>query len=195
MKRVIGLTGGIGTGKTTVSNYISDSYKLPVLDADILARDAVKSGSSVLNQIIDRYPDILSPDGTLNRSKLGEIIFANPEERRWLEGMIHPVVRDRFLAAVHQFPLENTLIFVIPLLFESQMTDLVTEIWVVRCSLEQQLERVMQRNSLSLEQAQARINAQISLEVKCEKADVVLDNSLTLDLLLRQVDAALEGTG
>lgn len=195
MKRVIGLTGGIGTGKTTVSNYISDSYKLPVLDADVLARDAVKSGSSVLNKIIDRYPDILSPDGTLNRSKLGEIVFANPEERRWLEGMIHPVVRDRFLAAVHQFPLENTLIFVIPLLFESQMTDLVTEIWVVRCSKEQQLDRVMQRSSLSLEQAQARINAQISLEVKCEKADVVLDNSLTLDLLLRQVDAALEGTG
>lgn len=191
MKRIIGITGGIGTGKTTVSNYIADVYKLPVLDADILAREAVQPGSSVLNQITERYTDILLPDGMLNRAKLGEIIFNNSEERQWLEGLIHPYVGDRLSTAIHQLPPEKTLISVIPLLFEAQMTDLVTEIWVVRCSEQQQIERIMQRNSLSLDQAKSRIYAQMSLEEKCKKADIVLDNSSTLENLLKQIDRAL----
>ena len=191
MKRIIGLTGGIGTGKTTVSNYIADVYKLPVIDADILAREAVQPGSSILNKIADRHADILRSDGTLNRAKLGEIVFNNSEERQWLESTIHPYVGDRLSAAIEQLPPEKTLISVIPLLFEAQMTDLVTEIWVVCCSQKQQLERIVQRNSLTLEQAKSRIKAQMSLEEKCQKADLVLDNSSTVEELLKQVDKAL----
>ena len=193
MKRIIGLTGGISTGKTTVSNYMADVYKLPVLDADVYARNAVQPGSPVLSQIAARYGNnILEPDGTLDRPQLGEIIFRNPSERRWLEDIIHPEVRDRFLAAIHQ--LSETIVLVVPLLFEAHMTDLVTEIWVVSCLRQQQIDRLMQRNSLNFEQASARINAQMPLAEKCQKADIILDNSSSREILLTQVDAALLNT-
>ncbi|MBO1349478.1 MAG: dephospho-CoA kinase [Hormoscilla sp. GUM202] len=189
MKRIIGLTGGISTGKTTVSNYLADVYKLPVLDADVYARNAVQPGSPVLEKIAARYgSNILLPDGTLDRPQLGEIIFRNPSERQWLENIIHPEVRDRFLAAIHQ--LSETIVLVVPLLFEARMTDLATEIWVVSCDRQQQIDRLMQRNALSVEQAEARINAQMPIEKKCQQADIILDNSSSIEMLLRQVDAA-----
>lgn len=189
-RRIIGLTGGIGTGKSTVSHYLAMSYQLPILDADIYAREAVQKSSPILNAITHRYnSNILLPDGTLNRKKLGEIVFNNIHERRWLEQQIHPSVRDRLSEEINNLT-QQTAVLVVPLLFEAQMTDLVTEIWVVYCSRQQQLERLMQRDNLTLEQAQARINSQMSIEEKCDRADVVLDNSSTLNALLKQVDAA-----
>lgn len=198
--RAIGLTGGIATGKTAISNYLADTYKFPILDADIYAREAVHPGSPILNSIVERYgADILLLDGNLNRSELGNIIFCNPAERQWLEQQIHPYVRRRFvegtqscIAALSQVS-QNTLTFVlvVPLLFEAEMTDLCTEIWVVYCSPEVQLERLMQRDGLSCDRASARINAQMPIAQKCQKADVVLDNSSTLDSLFLQVDALL----
>jgi dephospho-CoA kinase len=191
--RLIGLTGGIGTGKSTVSQYLATTYHLPILDADIYAREAVQVGSPILSAIAQRYgSDILLPDGTLNRQKLGEIVFGNIDERRWLEQQIHPYVRDRLVEAIHKLPSLQTLVLVVPLLFEARMTDLVTEIWVVYCSQQQQLERLIQRDHLTLEQAQARITSQMLIEEKCKLADVVLDNSSTLEALLQQVDAALK---
>ena len=190
-KRIIGLTGGIATGKTTVTNYLASAYNLPILDADIYARDAVSVGSPILDAIAQRYgEEILLPDSSLNRQKLGEIIFNRQGERDWIEGLIHPYVGKQFLKAIAQSPAQ-ILVLVVPLLFEAGMTDLVTEIWVVRCSLEQQLQRLMQRNHLTKEQAQARINSQLSLEEKAALADVVLDNSSTLEALLKQVDVAV----
>mgnify|MGYP000542409127 CR=1 FL=1 len=98
-------------------------------------------------------------------------------------------MRDRFIWEINKLP-QTTVVLVIPLLFEAQMTDLVTEIWVVYCSV-QQLERLMQRDNLTLEQARARIDSQMSIDEKCDRADVVLDNSSTLEALLKQVDAAI----
>ena len=99
MKRIIGLTGGIGTGKTTVSNYLASHYNLPVLDADIYAREAVQPGSQVLEEIQERYGlAILLPDGKLDRLRLGQIVFSSASERLWLEQRIHPYVRDRITA-------------------------------------------------------------------------------------------------
>ncbi|MBW4577892.1 MAG: dephospho-CoA kinase [Aphanothece sp. CMT-3BRIN-NPC111] len=195
MKRIIGLTGGIGTGKSTVSNYLASIHRLPVLDADVYARVAVQPGSPVLSQIAERYgAGVLLSDRTLNRRRLGEIVFSNPAERRWLEEQIHPYVRDRFLAELdaleaQQYP---TVVLVVPLLFEAGMTDLVTEIWVVYCSKEQQMQRLMERERLSLEQAQARINSQMPIEEKRDLASIVLDNSSTLESLIKQVDLALK---
>lgn len=190
-RRLIGLTGGIGTGKSTVSHYLATAYQLPVLDADIYAREAVQLGSPVLGAIAERYgSNILLPDGTLNRSNLGQIVFSNPSERRWLEQQIHPYVRERMLEVIYELPIQ-TVILVVPLLFEVGMTDLVTEIWVVRCSKQQQLERLMLRNQLTLEQAQARIHSQLPIEEKVARADIVLDNSFTLEHLLKQVDLAI----
>ncbi len=190
MKRIIGLTGGIATGKTTVSNYLAHRYQLPVLDADIYAREAVQVGSPIHSKICDRYGSgVQLPDGTLNRKRLGEIVFTNPAQRQWLEQQIHPYVRDRFQSELNTL-VAPTIVLVVPLLFEAEMTDLATEIWVVSCSPEQQLRRMIERDRLSLEQAQARINSQLPLAEKVARADVVLDNSSTPEALLKQVDLA-----
>ncbi|WP_446387143.1 dephospho-CoA kinase [Coleofasciculus sp. B1-GNL1-01] len=194
LKRIIGLTGGIGTGKTTVSNYLADTYQLPILDADIYARDAVQPGSPVLNRIITRYgSDVQLADGTLNRKRLGEIVFPNPKERQWLEQQIHPYVRDRIESQLNTSE-SPTVVVVIPLLFEANMTDLVTEIWVVSCPQDQQIQRIQERDRLSVEQAQSRLDSQLPLAEKVARADVVLDNSSTHDSLLQQVDRALMRT-
>lgn len=191
MTRIIGLTGGIATGKTTVSNYLANHHQLPVLDADIYAREAVELGSPVLSKISDRYGSIvLLEDGTLNRQSLASIVFNNPAERLWLEQQIHPYVRSRMTTELDP-QVNPTVILVVPLLFEAGMTDLVTEIWVVTCSPSQQLRRLRERNRLNLEQAIARINSQLPLSEKVRYADVVLDNSSTPEALLSQVDVAL----
>lgn len=190
-KRLIGLTGGIATGKSTVAEYLANNHNLPILDADIYARDAVAVGSPILEAIAQRYGiKILLADGNLHRGKLGEIIFNQPEEKNWLESLIHPYVGDRFHQVITQSS-APVLVLVIPLLFEAKMDHLASEIWVVSCTLQQQITRLIQRNNLSYDQAQARINSQIPLAEKINRADVVLDNSLTLDFLYQQIDVAL----
>ncbi|WP_377479798.1 MAG: dephospho-CoA kinase [Microcoleus anatoxicus] len=198
--RIIGLTGGIATGKTAISNYLGDRYGWRILDADIYAREAVCPGSPILSSIVERYgAGVLLPDGNLNRPELGNIIFCNPAERQWLEQQIHPYVRHRFVEATQSYIARShlvstntlTLVLAVPLLFEANMTDLCTEIWVVYCSPSVQLERLIKRDGLSVDLANARINSQFPLEQKCQKADVVLDNSSSLDSLFVQVDAII----
>ncbi|MGL6284575.1 MAG: dephospho-CoA kinase [Microcoleaceae cyanobacterium] len=199
--RLIGLTGGIGCGKTTVANYLGDRYKIPIWDADLYAREAVLPTSEIFKSIVQRYGvNLLQADGTLNRPKLGDIIFNNPEERRWLEEQIHPWVRQRFLTNINS--LQNTAelqekvaVLVIPLLFEANMTDLVTEIWVVYLPEALQIERLMQRDRLTDQQALERINSQMPLAKKCDRADVILDNSGNLADLLKQIDIAICSKG
>lgn len=196
-RRIIGLTGGIGMGKTTVSDYLAGVHRIPVLDADVYAREAVEPGSAILASITERYGSgVLLPDGQLDRQRLGDIIFHSPAERLWLEQQIHPYVRDRLVQTLHSAPLQDverypTVLMVIPLLFEARMTDLVTEIWVIQCSLEQQIERLRRRDRLSLAQAQARINSQMSIQRKVAHADVVLENASTLENLQSQIDRAI----
>ncbi len=196
-QRVIGLTGGIGMGKTTVSDYLAQTYHLPVLDADIFAREAVMPETEVLGSIVARYGSgVLLPDGSLDRKRLGDIVFNSPAERLWLEQQIHPYVRDRLEQALHVPPLCDVVqtpivVLVIPLLFEARMTDLVTETWVVQCDRAQQVERLIQRDRLTLEQAQARINSQMAIQKKIARADVVIENSGSMEELLQQVDRAL----
>lgn len=193
-RRLIGLTGSIGTGKTTVSNYLKQTYDLPVLDADIYAREAVQVGSPILSKIFERYGSSLElPDGTLNRKGLGEIIFKDQSQRQWLEQQIHPYVRDCFGAQLESI-VAPTIVLVIPLLFEANLTNLVTEIWVVSCLPQQQLRRLMERDHLTLEQASDRINSQFPLQEKVARADIILDNSSTLEELLKQIDLALQTT-
>lgn len=190
-RRLIGLTGGIGTGKSTVANYLADTYKFPVLDADLYAREAVQPGSPIVAEIFNRYgSQVQLPDGSLNRQALGEIIFDNSPEKAWLESKIHPYVRQQFVSAI-ELSKEN-LVLAIPLLFEAKMTDLVTEIWVVFCPVEKQIERLIQRDYLTQEQAIKRINNQMPIAEKVARADVVLNNSSTLEALWQQVDARID---
>ena len=187
-QRLIGLTGGIATGKTTVSNYLRDRYGLPILDADIYAKEAVEIDSPIFQKIIQRYgSEIQLENRALNRTKLGDIIFNNTDEKVWLEAQIHPYVRKRFQEVIDS--LDNQIIVLsIPLLIEANLTHLVSEIWVVYCDVEQQIQRLHQRNKLTEEQAIARIKNQLPLAEKIIRADVVLDNSGSLEYLYQQID-------
>lgn len=191
-RRIIGLTGGIATGKSTVSDYLASQYGLLVLDADVFAREAVAQGSEILRRVSDRYgSDILLSDGSLNRSRLGEIVFHDDVEKRWVEQQVHPYVRKRFKEETSAASSAQLLVYSIPLLFEANLTHLVTEIWVVACSPVQQLARLMSRSKLSKREAQARIDAQLSLAEKCDRSDYVLDNFGSREALFLQVDRLL----
>jgi len=190
-RRIIGLTGGIATGKSTVSDYVHQAYQVPVLDADQYARDAVSQDSPILTLIQKRYGnEILQADGSLDRSRLGQIIFNQPSEKQWLEQQIHPYVRQRIETELSQLS-ANLVLVVVPLLFEAKMTDLVTEIWVVTCSPEQQLARVMQRDGLSETEARSRIASQMPLAQKVAQADGVIHNQTSIAELQQQVERQL----
>lgn len=190
-KRLIGLTGGIATGKTTVSNYLAEQYKLPVLDADIYAREAVEKNSPILQTIFDRYGDKLKlSTGDLDRPALGEIIFNDAREKQWLESQIHPFVRDRFTQELQNI-VGDTIVLSIPLLFEANLTSLVTEIWVVTCDRASQIDRLQRRNGLEPQQAEARIDSQLPVAEKAALADLVLTNDAGLAELYAQIDLAI----
>lgn len=191
-QRLIGLTGGIATGKTTVSNYLQEKYHLPILDADLYSREAVNKDSPILSAIFTRYGDRLKlADGNLDRPQLGQIIFNDSLEKRWLEGQIHPYVRDRFQKELRHMH-GATIVLDIPLLFEADFTGIVTEIWVVSCDYLLQTTRLQKRNNLTLIQAQARISNQIPLKDKVAVADVVLNNNKDVAYLYAQVDKAMK---
>ncbi len=184
-------------GKTLISDYLAQVHQLPILDADVLARAAVAPESVLLAHIRDRYgPGILHGDGSLNRQRLSDIIFTSATERQWLEQQIHPYVYTALATALQTLPLSDIqqhpiAVLVVPLLFEARMTDLVTEIWVVHCHPDQQMERLQQRDHLNPSQIQARINSQMAIDKKIECADVVLDNSGTPEMLFAQIDHAI----
>ncbi|MGD1859255.1 MAG: dephospho-CoA kinase [Leptolyngbyaceae cyanobacterium] len=193
-QRIIGLTGGIATGKSTVGQYLADRHGLPVLDADEYARRAVEPGSPILAAIAQRYGQtLLLSNGALNRPQLGQIIFSDGAEKTWVEQQIHPFVRQCFATAMTELAAAPTVVHMIPLLFEADLTAQVTEIWVVACSPTLQLERLMTRNALSQEAAQSRIQNQWPLAQKVQQADVVLTNETTLPQLYIQVEKALAG--
>jgi dephospho-CoA kinase len=192
---IIGLTGGIAMGKTALSDYLHQAYQLPVLDADLYARAAVAPGTAGLDAIFQRYgTGLRRPDGSLDRRQLGAIVFANSAERHWLEQQIHPYVRQQMQADAQQHRTSDPhipIVFVIPLLFEADLTHWVSEIWVVYCPQIQQLQRLMARESLTEAEARLRIAAQIPIGQKCDRADVVLINEGTVAALEEGADRAL----
>ena len=179
--RVIGLTGGIATGKSSVASFFSERG-IPVIDADQLARDVVLPGSPALERISSLFgPDVLTTDGTLDRKRMGALIFADPVKRRQLEDILHPEIRrmaeeriSQAAAAGHQ-----RLIYMAPLLIEAGATDRVDDIWVVTVRPEVQLERLMKRDGINREQAQLVIDSQMPLSEKERYGSVVVDNSGT----------------
>ena len=188
-QRIIGITGGIATGKTTVSDYLHDIYNLPILDADLYARQAL-TGDRLL-KIKDHYGKIILDDhGNIDRRKLGAIVFESDSDRKWLESLIHPYVQECLVAEANRRS-PSTVVMVIPLLFEAKMENLVTEIWMIACDPQQQLQRLMNRNHLSESEALQRIASQMSQSEKIELADVVIVNSDNTEELFFQVDNAL----
>lgn len=185
---IIGLTGGIATGKSTVTNYLEQKYNFPVIDADVLAREAVRINSPIFQQILQRYGrEVTDKYGNLDRSKLGKIIFNNKIEKLWLESLIHPFVLNSFRQQIKTLDYQ-VIVLAIPLLFEAKMTNLATEIWVVACSFSTQIERLKARNNLATEDALLLINSQMPLGEKIKLANVVLDNNESLQYLFKQID-------
>ena len=178
MQRRIGLTGGIASGKSRVGRLL-EAYGWPVLDADSYAREALAAGSDATLEVLKRWGDaVRAPDEPLglNRAALGRIVFSEIEARRWLEQLVHPVVRRRFEQDLRGLSEAPCIVLMIPLLFEAGQTDLCSEVWLVDCEEEQQLERLMQRDELSEQEARLRIKAQWPLSRKRPLADRIIDN-------------------
>lgn len=177
--RVIGLTGGIATGKSTVARFFTERG-IPVIDADQLARDAVLPGTPALMKIVSLFGrEILTHDGLLDRKLLGTIIFSDPEKRRQLEDILHPEIRKRAEEHIAQAAADGhkRLIYMAPLLIEAGATDRVDDIWVVTVRPGVQLERLMRRDGISREQAQQLVDSQMPLSKKERYGSVVIDNS------------------
>ncbi|MGE7611581.1 dephospho-CoA kinase [Paenibacillus sp. NPDC101420] len=177
---IIGLTGGIASGKSTVSALLV-SKGARLVDADVIAREVMLPGHEVLAAAVKQFgSEILSPDGTLNRGKLGDIVFQDPAALQALNNLTHPAIRreikERMNSMEEEDPKKLTIVD-IPLLFESGLENMFHEILVVYVPREVQIARLMERNGLSLEQAEARLNAQMDIETKRNKADYIIDNS------------------
>jgi len=189
--KVIGITGGIASGKSTVSDYIR-SKGYPVLDADIYARKVVEPGSEGLKEIVEAFGEVaLNEDGTMNRQYVGSLIFNDKEKRDILNGITHPKIR-QMMNDERDFYLKTTHVFQdIPLLFENGLEDQMDEIIVVYVERDVQTERLMSRNELSESEAISRIDSQMSLEDKKARATVVFDNTETRETLYKQIDEFL----
>lgn len=178
MAITVGLTGGIASGKSTVSAILRE-HNIPVIDADIIAREVVELGKEAYNQIVKCFGrDILEEDGTLNRSALGEIVFNDEQKRQQLNAIVHPAVRKEMLSKRdHYLQHERNVILDIPLLFESNLTHLVDKVLLVYVDEEIQLKRLIERNGFSEREALARIKAQDPLKDKVAKSDEIINNN------------------
>ena len=188
--RVLGLTGGIGSGKSMVTQMFAQ-LGAAVIDADQLAREVVEPGQPALQEIAATFgPDVLLPDGRLDRPKLAQIIFANPVERGKLDAITHPRIRRRMeqlIKARRSGP--GVLIVDIPLLYENKRTSSVEKVIVVWVDPQTQLRRIQDRDGLSAQSAHQRVAAQMPLDAKRARADHVIDNSGSRDDTQHQFEA------
>ncbi|GAA0190039.1 hypothetical protein GCM10008944_02140 [Cytobacillus oceanisediminis] len=188
----VGLTGGIGSGKSTVSARLSELGAV-VVDYDLLAREAVEPGSAALAAIGARFgDDVIAPDGTLDRPALGSVVFADEQARRDLEAITHPAIRELAAARVAQAPAEAVVVHDHPLLVEMGMAGQCDTVVVVDVPTDVQVERLVEQRGMPEADARARLAAQTSREERLAVADEVLDNSGTREQLLDAVDALWE---
>jgi len=187
---LIGLTGGIASGKTFVSDYFA-SLGTPVIDADILARQAVEPDSAGLSALLEEFGEsILLPDRSLDRGKLRELIFSNPEHRDTVDNILHPIIRglsDKAIAHESEAGAAY-IIYAVPLLVETGQHERFDRIAVVDVPVETQIARLMQRDSTTSDKAQAILDAQASREQRLAIANDVIDNNGSKDETIAQVD-------
>lgn len=194
----IGLTGGIATGKSSVSAYLASKGAL-LIDADVIAREVMMPGHPVLAAAVERFGQaILNEDGTLDRKKLGSIVFQQPEERKALEAITHPAIRremrERAAAYALQHP-DKLVVSDIPLLYESGLEDGFEEVMVVYVPRTVQRDRLMSRDGMTTAQAEARMDVQMDIERKKQLADIVIDNSGIWSETEQQIDSFLQRKG
>lgn len=192
--RIIGLTGGIATGKSTVARFFSERGII-VIDADALSREAVLPGTPALQRIIEAFGSgILLPDGSLDRKALGAVVFADAQKRRVLEEILHPAIKLLADDKIRQAGQAGSrlVVYMAPLLIEAGISDRVDEIWVVSTTEEIQLERLMARDKLSREEAKRVIDSQMPLTEKKRFGRVVIDNSGTPEQTFRLLEKIMQ---
>lgn len=187
MSLVIGLTGGIASGKTTVANTFHQQFNIDIVDADIVARQVVEPGSDGLKAIAKHFgSDIIKATGCLDRAKLREIIFSAPEEKNWLDELLHPLIKNKILQDLNNTTSPYCLL-VIPLLIESGWQSLCSRILVVDVNENTQIERTVSRDQVSQNQVKNILAAQASREQRLAIADDIIENNSTCEQLLPQV--------
>ena len=193
--RVIGLTGGIASGKSTVGRLLEAQHAV-VIDADALAHACLRQDGPAYAGVLAHFgPTLLDAQGAIDRQKLGACVFSDPAQLAQLNQLVHPHVRSAMkarLASLEQAGNTRPVFLMVPLLYESNLVHWVDEVWVVYCRPEQQRERLMLRNQLSEAQATERLDAQWPIDQKRECADVVIDNTGTADALDKQIMQALQ---
>ncbi|MGI6684663.1 MAG: dephospho-CoA kinase [Bacillota bacterium] len=190
--KVIGLTGGIASGKSTVASFLKELGAY-VIDADKIAREIVLPGSSAYREIVREFgAGILKPDKHINRGKLGEIIFQNPEARKKLNEITHPKIylaMEEQIEAIKKRDSEGIIVLDVPLLIETGMTRIADEVWLAWLPEEEQMNRLMERDGLTKEEAEQRIKSQMPLQEKRKFAHRIIDTSGLLKDTRRQVNS------
>lgn len=193
MTFVLGLTGGIACGKSTVVAYVK-SLGYPIIDADVIAREVVEPQEEGLAALIAHFgPAILQPDGQLDRAALGALVFGNPQRLAEMNAILGPIIRNRLITEITRArKTDDALVVVdIPLLYEAQYETYMDQVAVVFVDEQTQLHRLMARNQFTKAEAKARIKSQGSLAEKCQRADHVIDNTGTKEATYRQIDQLL----
>jgi dephospho-CoA kinase len=187
----IGLTGGIASGKSTVAKLLTERGAI-LIDLDGIAREVVNPGQPSLFRIAQRFGQaVLQEDGSLNRKKLGDIVFADPSERKALEQIIHPAIRavmKERMAYYESIAPHKLIVVDVPLLFESGLESYFEQIMVVYVPRKMQLQRLMERSRLTVEEAERRLSAQMDIEDKKSRADILIDNSSSIAITERQIE-------
>ncbi|GAA4615368.1 dephospho-CoA kinase [Actinoallomurus liliacearum] len=184
----VGLTGGIGSGKSEVSRRLAE-HGAVVVDADAAAREVVEPGTPGLAEVVAEFGDeVLRPDGSLDRERLGSIVFADEERRARLNAIVHPRVGERMRELVEQAPPDAIVVYDVPLIAENGLAGMYDLVVVVDAPVEEQVRRLTERRGMTEADARARIAAQATRERRLEIADRVIDNSGSLERLAEQVD-------
>ena len=192
--KLVGLTGGIASGKSTVAEILK-RQGAAIINADVLAREVVEPGHQAWTEIVNTFGTaVLQPDRALDRQKLRAIIFDDPDARKKLESIIHPQVRAVAEQRIREHAAAGyaVIVYEVPLLFEGNLQEWLRPVILVACDVDTQRNRLQSRDNLSAAQAQKHIDAQMSLEAKRRLADYVIENNGSLEDLKRQVQAVLE---
>ncbi len=193
--KIIGLTGGIASGKSTVSALLLEKG-YSVLDADKIAWQLAEPAQPLWQEYRNRYgTQVLHEDRTLNRQAVANIVFANPQERQWMDGMAHPIIKAEIKRQLIELEKQGAaVVFLdVPLLYESGWDAMADITWVVYVSRENQVERLCSRNGFTVKEAERRISVQMSMEEKRARAQVVIDNNGNMEQLKQQVLTLLAG--
>lgn len=192
MAFVLGITGGIATGKSSVVQHFID-LGFPVVDADIIARHLLDQNEQAYNEVVKVFgSEILQENGEINRQALGALVFNHPDKLKQLDELMAPFLQESILAAIKQASQNQKLVIVdVPLMYEKGYDEWMDQVAVVYCTPNQQLKRLMQRNQLTEKEAKQRIDSQLPIEMKKLLAEVVFDNSNDLTQTLEQVNTWL----